>query len=90
MLSVYVEKENAMTDSTTPDDPRNTDEQLVCIRAAMQKLSITGDSLFSRIREDIERGLIGKARNHLDFVDKIVAADNDADRGRPDDRRAAP
>lgn len=41
---------------------------------SLMTLRITGDSLFARIREDIERGLIREARTHLNFVDLIVNA----------------
>ena len=50
-------------------------EQLVGIRDALLMLGITGDTLFARIREDLERGLICEARAHLNFVDVIVNAD---------------
>ena len=49
--------------------------ELVEIRDALLKLGITGDSLFDRIRDDIDRGLIREARTQLNFVDKIVNAE---------------
>lgn len=44
----------------------------VNIRNAMKTLGITGDVLFERIREDLDRGLIREARAHLNFVDKLA------------------
>jgi len=61
-----------MNEPETAAAPRCT--QLVGIRDALLTLGITGDSLFARIREDIERGLIREARAQLNFVDKIVNA----------------
>ena len=52
----------------------NKTTELTAIRDALSKCGITGDSLFARIREDIERGLIREARSHLNFVDGINAA----------------
>ena len=49
-------------------------KQPIGIRDALLTLGITGDSLFARIREDIDRGLIREARTHLNFVDVIVNA----------------
>jgi hypothetical protein len=49
---------------------------MVGIRDALLTLGITGDSLFARIREDIERGLIREARTQLNFVDKILACES--------------
>lgn len=48
----------------------------VRLRNAIIALGITGDSLFARIREDLERGLVGEARMHLNFVDVIGAAEH--------------
>ena len=50
----------------------DTVEHLVRLRNSMIVLRITGDSLFARIREDLERGLIDAARMHLNFVDVLV------------------
>ena len=63
-----------MTTEKTDAAPRCTEQQLVGIRDALLTLGITGDSLFARIREDIERGLIREARTHLNFVDVIANA----------------
>mgnify|MGYP001225467424 CR=1 FL=1 len=52
----------------------NKTTELTAIRDALLKCGITGDSLFARIREDIDRGLIREARSHLNFVDRINAA----------------
>ena len=52
----------------------NKPTELAAIRDALLKCGITGDSLFARIREDIERGLIREARSHLNFVDRLNAA----------------
>ncbi|NCC52989.1 MAG: hypothetical protein EOM20_17500 [Spartobacteria bacterium] len=65
-----------MTEQKTDAAPRCTEQQLVGIRNALLTLGITGDSLFSRIREDIERGLIREARTQLNFVDMIVNANS--------------
>jgi len=51
---------------------RFAEQQLVGIRDALLTLGITGDSLFARIREDLERGMIREARTQLNFVDLIV------------------
>jgi hypothetical protein len=51
---------------------RCTEKKLVSIRDALIALHITGDSLFSRIREDLGRGLVREARTKLNFVDIIV------------------
>jgi hypothetical protein len=56
-----------------------TEQQLVGIRDALLTLGITGDSLFARIREDLERGLIRSARTKLNFVDKIVNANAESE-----------
>lgn len=69
--------------TTAAAAPRCTEEQLVGIRDALVTLGVTGDSLFDRIREDIERGLIREARTHLNFMDIIVNANTqlrDADK----------
>ena len=63
-----------MTTDKTDAAPRCTEQQLVGIRDSLLTLGITGDSLFDRIRKDIERGLIREARTHLNFVDIIVNA----------------
>jgi len=63
-----------MTTDKTDAAPRCTEQQLIGIRDSLLTLGITGDSLFDRIREDIERGLIREARTHLNFVDIIVNA----------------
>ena len=63
-----------MTEQKTGAAPRNTEEQLVGIRNALMTLGITGDSLFARLREDIERGLFREARTQLNFVNMIVNA----------------
>lgn len=52
---------------------RCTDQQLVGMLESLMKLGITGDSLFERIRNDLNRGLTRYARSHLNFVDVIVA-----------------
>jgi len=65
-----------MNEQKTNAAPRYTEQQLVGIRDALITLGITGDSLFARIREDIERGLIREARTHLNFVDIIVNANS--------------
>ena len=65
-----------MTEPKTVAAPRCTEQQLVGIRDALLTLGITADSLFARIREDIERGLIREARTQLNFVDKIVNAND--------------
>ena len=46
----------------------------VGIRNALQTLGITGDVLFERIVDDLDRGLIREARAHLNFVDEIGKA----------------
>ena len=58
--------------------PRCAEQQLIGIRDSLLTLGITGDSLFDRIREDIERDLIREARTHLNFVDIIVNANGKA------------
>lgn len=63
-----------MNEQKTDAAPRCTEQQLVGIRDALLTLGITGDSLFARIREDIERGLIREARTQLNFVDVMVNA----------------
>ena len=63
-----------MNEPKTVAAPRCTEQQLVGIRDALLTLGITGDSLFDRIREDIERGLIHEARARLNFVDEVVNA----------------
>ena len=45
----------------------------VNIRNALKTLGITGDVLFERIVDDLNRGLIKEARAHLNFVDRVVA-----------------
>jgi len=67
-----------MTTDKTDAAPRCTEQQLIGIRDSLLTLGITGDSLFDRIREDIERGLIREARTHLNFVDIIVNANGKA------------
>ena len=69
-----------MTEQKTETASRCTEQQLVGIRDALLTLGITGDSLFARIREDIERGLIREARTQLNFVDKIVNAERGGSR----------
>ena len=58
----------------TNEAQRNEDmvEPLVRFRNSMILLGITGDSLFARIREDLERGLVDEARICLNFVDMMV------------------
>ncbi len=58
----------------TNESQRNDDTvaTLVHIRNSLLALGITGDSLFARIREDLERGLIDEARVQLNVVDAIV------------------
>lgn len=51
----------------------NKTTELTAIRDALLKCGVTGDSLFARIREDIERGLIREARARLNFVDELNA-----------------
>ena len=63
-----------LNEQKTDTAPRCTEQQLVGIRDALLTLHITGDRLFVRIREDLERGLISEARTQLNFVDKIVNA----------------
>jgi hypothetical protein len=46
---------------------------LESINTAMITLGITGDVLFTRIREALDRGLVQEARSHLNFVDEILA-----------------
>lgn len=47
-------------------------KQLIQLRNSMIILGITGDTIFNRIQEDLDRGLVDSARSHLNFVDKIV------------------
>ena len=58
-----------MTNEAKRDE--DTAEPLVRLRNSIIVLGITGDSLFARIREDLERGLVGEARMHLNFVDAM-------------------
>ena len=39
---------------------------------SLRVLGITADTLFERIKEDLERGLDDDARRHLDFVDLVL------------------
>ena len=76
-LEIEQTYENAVTiierSNAEAHERRNyTVKSMVDIRDALLTLGITGDSLFARIREDIERGLICEARRHLNFVDVIV------------------
>jgi hypothetical protein len=58
-----------------------TDAKLITgIVSAMKTLSITGDSLFAAIREELERGLMREARSRLDFVDKIIDSSKEINR----------
>jgi hypothetical protein len=50
----------------------NPGKELIRLRNSMIVLGITGDSIFSGIRADLERGLIDAARMHLNFVDVMV------------------
>jgi len=68
-----------MTTEKTDAAPCCTEQQLVGIRDALLTLGITGDSLFERMREDLERGLVREARTHLNFVDVIVNANDGGD-----------
>lgn len=43
---------------------------------ALVLLGISADSLFDRIRQDLDRGLIQEARAHLNFVDEILKEAN--------------
>lgn len=70
---------NTMNEQKTDAAPRCMEQQLVGIRDALLTLGITGDRLFARIREDIERGLIREVRTQLNFVDKIVNANDSGD-----------
>jgi len=49
---------------------------LIEIGRQMQVLGITGDSVYLRIRECIERGMYVEARQQLNFVDRIYEAMN--------------
>ena len=42
------------------------------VARALRKFSVTADSLFTRIRDDLDRGLVREARAHLDFVDVLL------------------
>ena len=53
----------------------------VNIRNALKTLGITGDVLFERIVDDLNRGLIREARAHLNFVDKLADDNNSMKRG---------
>ncbi|MDD8011848.1 MAG: hypothetical protein PHX05_00020 [Acidobacteriota bacterium] len=46
--------------------------RLLGVRWALKKCRVTGDSLFKRIKEDLERGLVREARTHLNFVDELL------------------
>jgi hypothetical protein len=56
----------------------DTVEPLVRLRNSMILLKITGDTLFDRIRTDLERGLLDEARMHLNFVDVMVKPNAEA------------
>lgn len=40
--------------------------------SALALFGLDGDTIFARIRGDIERGLMQEARGHLDFVDVLL------------------
>lgn len=44
---------------------------------SMRVLNMTGDDVFARIREDLNRGLVADARRHLNFIDMLLAAKGD-------------
>ena len=57
----------AISDTPKPEPaPEECD-----ILAAMKTLGIDGDTLFSRISDDLARGATTSARSHLDFVDRM-------------------
>lgn len=43
---------------------------------ALVLLGISADSLFDRIKRDLDRGLVQDARVHLNFVDEILKEAN--------------
>jgi|GEM_PF-2714674 len=48
-------------------------ERIEDILSALVRLNVTSDSLFDRIRSDLDRGLVREARSHLNFVDRLIA-----------------
>lgn len=43
------------------------------IVAALDLLGLNADKIFERIRDDLNRGLIKEAREHLNFVDVMLS-----------------
>lgn len=50
----------------------DSETKLHQILDALVLLGISADSLFDRIKQDLDRGLIQEARAHLNFVDEIL------------------